>query len=364
MSALARYVAWPPREERPALLPFPLPQVAGPAWAAWRRHRAAYRTVIALALVCGLWALWEHHQLLAGVHHYADACRKVRQSCDPSGDQSGGAHQPAPPRVPVVVHTLFDMAPSVLRFLPLVVGALLGGPLFGQELEAGTHRLAWVQSVGRREWVAVKLAVATGVTAFGAVVLTAPVSWWWYASWRGHGRPGLDGYAWRAVTWWNDWDFFAYTGPVGVAHLLLALMIGAVTGLLVRRTLPAVAVSAGLCEAVLFGLGRLRSHLLTPYVLRHGYGQLAPSQPRDAWYLGGGYVRADGSLTTKDPCAGPGVKDIMTCLRQHHVVGQYDSDFRMSQFVPLQLIETAICLSAAAALAAFCLWYVPRVTAR
>jgi hypothetical protein len=361
VSGLARYVAWPPREERPALLPFPLPQVAGPAWAAWLRHRAAYRTLLVIAVLAGLWALWQHHQLLVAVHHYADTCRKVRQACDPSG---GGANQPAPPRVPGIVHTLFDRAPSVLRYLPLAVGALIGGPLLSQEMEAGTHRLDWVQSIGRREWVAVRLAVATGVTAFAAVALTAPVTWWWSSSWRGHHRPGLDGYAWRAVTWWNDWDFFAFTGPVGVAHLLLALMIGAATGLLVRRTLPAVAVSAGLSEAALFGLGRLRPHLLTPEIIRRGYHQLAASDPRDAWYLGGGYVRADGTLTPAEPCPGPNVKDLSACLRQHHIVGEYDSYLRTSQFLPLQLIETAICLSAAAALAAFCLWYVHRIRAR
>ncbi|MGQ4434553.1 ABC transporter permease subunit [Streptomyces sp. SAS_260] len=262
-----------------------------------------------------------------------------------------------------VVHTLFNWAPSGLRYLPLAVGALLGGPLLGQEMEAGTHRLDWVQSIGRREWVAVRLAVANGLTAFAAIVLTAPVTWWWYASWRGHNHSGLDGKAWRALTRWNDWDFFAYTGPVGVAHLLLALMIGAVTGLLLRRTLPTVAVSAALCEAALSGLGALRPHLLTPYVVR-GYGRLPPNDPRDAWYLGSGNVRADGTLTTGHPCPGPNVKDFSACLRQHHVIGQYDSYLRTSQFLPLQLIETAISLSAATALAAFCLWYVNRVTAR
>jgi len=360
MSALARYVAWVPREERPARLPIPMLRPAGPAWLAWRSHRAAYRTVAVLVFLAAVWAVWQHHQLIAGVHRYAEACREAPHSCSVSDSDSSA--QPPPP-VPGVVHTLFDHAPSVLRYLPLAVGALLGGPLFAQDVEAGRHRLAWTQSVGRREWVAAKLSVATLVTLVAAVVLTVPVTWWWYSSWRGHHSAGRTGYAWRSVTWWNDWSFFTYTGPVGVAHLLLALMIGAATGMLVRRTLPAVAVSAGLCEGVMFGLDRLRPHLVSPYI-RRGTGMHYPDLIPDAWYLGGGWVRNDGTLTTADPCGRVPTTDYRACLSRHHITGLYSRDLRPSQFVPLQLIETGICLAAAVALAALCLWHVRRVSTR
>ncbi|BBA95757.1 hypothetical protein RVR_753 [Actinacidiphila reveromycinica] len=350
MSALARYVSWPRREERAARLPFPVPRLAGPAWLAWRRHRAVYRTTAGFAVLAALWALGEHHQLVSAVHHYADVCRATPHRCDAG---SGGT---APP-------TVTHLSPSVLRYLPLAVGALVGAPLFAQDLESGTYRLAWTQSVGRREWAAVKLGVAAAVTTAAAVVLTVPVSWWWYSAWRGH-NGGPDRSAWRAVVWWGDWDFFSWTGPVGVAHLLLALTTGAAAGVLVRRTLPAVALSAALAEAVLFGLGKLRPHLLTPR-LRRTRGLDFPSLPRDGWFQGVGYVRADGSLTTSiPPCAGRDTHAFATCMRQQQIVGRYNRSFTMDQFVPLQLIETGICLAAAAALAAFCLWYLPRVTAR
>lgn len=359
MSALARYVSWPPPEERPARLPFPLPRLAGPAWLAWRKHRAVYRTMVAFAVLGALWSVWEHHQLVSGVHHYADICRTSPQRCDPGNDDA------APPAIPSVVHMVFDRSPSVLRYLPLAVGALLGGPLFAQDLESGTHRLAWTQSIGRREWVAVRLGTAALITTAAAAVLTVPVTWWWYSSWRGHSGTGPDRSAWRATIWWNGWDFFAWTGPVGVAHILLALMIGAVTGVLLRRTLPAVAAGAGLSEAALLGLEKLRPHLLTPSVRRsRGLGLDFPNSPRDAWYQGLGYVRADGTLTSHDPCTSARVHDVPACMRQHHIVGHYSSAFKMNQFLPLQLIETGICLAVCAALAAFCLWYVPRITAR
>ncbi|MFJ8142993.1 cell wall protein [Streptomyces sp. NPDC096013] len=350
MSALARYVSWPQREERAAQLPFPVPRLAGPAWPAWRRHRAVYRTTAVFAVLAALWSVEEHYQLVSAVHHYADLCRAAPHPCDSA---IGGVATP----------TIAHMSPSVLRYLPLAVGALVGGPLFAQDMESGTHRLAWTQSVGRREWAAVKLGVATAVTTAAAVVLTVPVTWWWYSAWRGH-NGGPDRSAWRAIVWWNDWDFFAWTGPVGVAHLLLALMLGAATGVLVRRTLPAVALSAGLGEAVLFGLEKLRPHLLTPHIHRtRGLG--FPNSPRDGWYQRVGYVRADGSLTASlPPCAGRDLHAFSTCMRQQQIVGRYNRSFTMDQFLPLQLIETGICLAATAALAAFCLWYLPRVTAR
>lgn len=44
-------------------------------------------------------------------------------------------------------------------FLPLFIGAFAGGPLIARELETGTYRFAWAQSVGRTRWVIAKLVV-------------------------------------------------------------------------------------------------------------------------------------------------------------------------------------------------------------
>ena len=51
-------------------------------------------------------------------------------------------------------------AGCVLVALPALVGAFWGAPLVARELESGTYRLAWAQSVTRTRWLAVKLAVA------------------------------------------------------------------------------------------------------------------------------------------------------------------------------------------------------------
>ena len=51
----------------------------------------------------------------------------------------------------------------MLAVVPAVVGAFWGAPLVARELEAGTHRLAWTQSVTRGRWLATRL----GLTLLG-----------------------------------------------------------------------------------------------------------------------------------------------------------------------------------------------------
>ena len=56
---------------------------------------------------------------------------------------------------------------SVCLIIPGVIGILVGGSLIARELEYGTWRLAWSQTVPRTQWLAVKLALVTG----GLIVL-------------------------------------------------------------------------------------------------------------------------------------------------------------------------------------------------
>jgi hypothetical protein len=358
VSALGRYVTWAPADDRgPG--PLPLPRLTGAAWLAWRRNRTVYRIGAVLLAVAVLWAVWERRQLVSGVHTYARACLAVPRACHPTP----GPHGPNPPPTPAAPHLLFDSATTVLRLVPVVVGAFLGGPLFAQDLEGGTHRLAWTQSIGRRQWVGAKLAVSAGATVLGTGVLSAAASWCLLACWLGQRGTGATGHAWNSLTDWDNWDCFAVTGPVAVAHALLALLLGATAGLLVRRTLPAVALAGALSQGALLGLDRLRSHLL-PLTYEHASATGSMLLPRDAWLIGNGYLRDDGAHLSSRTCGFARAEDMAHCFARLGVTGQYTSDHRMSQFLPLQGVETAICLAVTAALAAFCLWHVRRITAR
>ena len=61
---------------------------------------------------------------------------------------------------------------------PPLLGIFWGAPLVARELEAGTHRLVWTQSVTRTRWLAVKLGVIglAGMAVTGLVSLM--VTWW------------------------------------------------------------------------------------------------------------------------------------------------------------------------------------------
>ncbi|MDQ0772983.1 hypothetical protein QF026_001449 [Streptomyces aurantiacus] len=349
MSTAGRYIRWTPPQERPRLLPIPLPRPAGPLWLVWRQHRAVYCTVLALAAVASAWALWQRHRLAADVQAYADVCGLDRFCTQP---------------VPDATETVLRRFPPILSYLPSAVAALLGAPLFAQDIDRGTHRLAWTQSYGRGEWVTAKLMTTAVVTTAGALLITTPVTWWWYTVWRGREGDGSVGIAWRSIASGNDWAFFEYTGAVGIAHLLLALIAGATVGLVLRNIVLAVAVAAASGYGLQSGLRWLRPHLV-PAQIHPSPTVDYPPLPPNTWHLGGGYLRTDGTLTSTAPCPQPYPGNPQTeCLHAHGLQSPYTEDLRGAQFLPLHLVETALCLTVAAILTTLCTIYVHRITTR
>src|SRR5207237_7050931 len=83
------------------------------------------------------------------------------------------------------VTNVFTGRYSGLQFLvplfvvvPLFVGLFWGAPLVSREIEHGTHRLVWTQSVTRRRWIGTKLALIGGAAFVGAAAFAALVTWW------------------------------------------------------------------------------------------------------------------------------------------------------------------------------------------
>src|SRR5690606_530378 len=154
------------------------------------------------------------------------------------------------------VHGIYTKMNDVLwygRLLPLAVGIFWGAPLLARELEQGTHRLAFTQSVTRRRWLAVKLGVLAGAAAVLGAVSGALVAWAQaqYASM--HDIRAFGG------------ELFAETGVVvPAARWVAALLAGVTVGLLLRRTVAAMAVTLIVLPLVAVGLGYLRPHYLPP----------------------------------------------------------------------------------------------------
>ena len=143
------------------------------AWVTWRQHR--HQLLIGLALIVAL-AL---AALVTGLPMRTAYNREALSSCLPPTARSGCDI--------IVRHFQAEFGSRVdiagyLILLPALVGMFVGAPLLARELEHGTHRFAWTQSVTRRRWLLSKtLLLALAVTLGGVVperdrdVVAAPV---------------------------------------------------------------------------------------------------------------------------------------------------------------------------------------------
>ena len=238
------------------------------SWLVWRTYRAqAVAAGVVLAAFAAL-VLVTGVQMAAQWHSALIACTASHTCGGLSGTLFLGSH---------TVGFLVIMTLGV----PAVLGMLCGAPLVAQEVEAGTSQFGWTQSITRRRWLAVK----AGWLLLAAVCVCAVVS-------------GL-------VTWWSGPDNalqanafapgrFDIMGIVPVGYAVFAMALGITAGALLRRTLPAVAVTlAGFIAVRTVIYIWARSHFITPvtayFPLSSGF-----TSAGSYWQLAAGFVGADG----------------------------------------------------------------------
>ncbi|MET7644446.1 hypothetical protein ABZS83_12520 [Streptomyces sp. NPDC005426] len=225
-------------------------------------------------------------------------------------------------------------AGAAMMVLPAAIGVFVAGPMIGRELESGTYRLAWSQSVSPARWLLAKLAVPAVIAVVAVPVLSAVYAWC-------RTSPDSDRVA------WYDSTAYAATGTLPTASVLLAVALGALVALLVRRTLLAMSLTAAAYGAVALALGAVRSSLwavdtvVTPLNAVGG-------PPGDSLWVGGGLM-AGGQRLPGDLCDPGPVPDTDRCLADHHVTGAYVDYHPASHFWPLQLVGTGIVLLLTAA---------------
>ncbi|MET7302220.1 ABC transporter permease subunit [Embleya sp. NPDC005575] len=118
-----------------------------------------------------------------------------------------------------------------------------------RELESGTHRLVWNQSVTRARRLAVKLAVITVATLVVTGLFSALPTW----AARPYDR--LQGTRFTPLV-------FDARNLVPLGYAVFAFALGTTIGLLIRRTLPAMAVTLVLFAVVQVVMPYVRPHLL------------------------------------------------------------------------------------------------------
>lgn len=205
----------------------------------WRQHRNQF-----LFAAAGL-AVLTLVFVPTGVH-LASAYQTARRDCAASGTCGDLARE-----LFRNYGILFDIV-GLSAAVPALFGLFWGAPLVASEIEAGTHQLAWTQTVTRRRWLAVKVGWLLAAAAVWGAAIALLVTWW--------SGP---------VNSVNESRFtlghFDTQGLVPIGYSVFAVALGITAGVLLRRVLPALAVTLGVFTGLRFAVDYgLRAHYLTP----------------------------------------------------------------------------------------------------
>jgi hypothetical protein len=314
-------------------------------WLSWRQQRT--EAVITAAMVALLAALlvpagihlasFYHHDAVAHcIHHKSPACA---QTLSDFGGHAG------------ILRSLLPW----FTLLPGLIGVALAAPVL-LDLESGTFRLAWTQSITRGRWIATRfvLAIATSLAAGGllAVLFT------WY-------RAPLD----KVYGRFDGSSGFDVEGTVPLSYVLFALALALAVGVVWRRTAPSV-VTAFLAYVAsrLFVDGWLRQRFETPVSATWGVQAHGPSLDT-AWVLQSGLSDRtghpfSGGFAAIQSCArtaGKGINGLDPhCLASHGAGYNHAIYEPASRFWDFQGIETALFAGIALALLAFAAWWLQR----
>jgi hypothetical protein len=311
------------------------------AWVTWRQHRPQLLGGLALLVALAAAALGTDLPIRAAYH------RDALSGCLPPSARSG---------CDIIVKHFqgeFDSWAAAVRglaVLPALVGLFVGAPLLARELEHGTHRFAWTQSITRRRWLLSKTSLLAAATLVAGALASLIVMWW-----RGpfdtlEGRMGPSG--------------FDIEGLVVPAYALFALALGVLAGLLLRRTVAAMTVTLVVFAATrLAVLEFLRPNFLSPLhrsvVATDGGRQVGDWVLSDTLVDAGGRavstVREDSAVLHAQN-AGIDPHTYLVTLGWKRLITYQPA----SRFWTFQLIEAGIFVGLAVAVVLATLWFIRR----
>lgn len=309
-------------------------------WVIWRQYR------VTAAIAGAILAAFAVLLLITGLQ---DAARwhAALVTCAKDGTCGNLSHTVSLGSGPLRALTMLSLA------VPLLVGMFWGSPAVARERETGTVQFAWMQSVTRRRWLSVKtgwmlLAGAVFGGAVGGIVT------WWYAPVnalsQGQFTPG----------------YFDIQGIVPIGYAVFAVALGIAAGTLIGRSLPAIALTAGVFIAIRLVVAYwVRVHYMPAVTTIYSVTRNLPSTGA-YWPLAQGIVLPGGHFSTR-LSVGPGyvvgsgtvpascptaqINSTLTCMAHlgYRSFATYQPGYR---FWPFQFIETGIFVTLAAALVA------------
>ncbi|MEE6262437.1 ABC transporter permease [Plantactinospora sonchi] len=328
-------------------------------WLAWRQFRTQFWVVLALLSALAVVLVVARPGL---IQMYEDSgLATCTESCGALADSFLT-------RVGRAAHgNLYYLGVGAMLGLPALLGTFWGAPLVARELEVGTHRLVWNQSVTRTRWLTVKLLMGGLGSMAAAGLISLAVTWW---------AGPIDTAAMDRILP----HLFAARGLVPMGYAAFAFAVGVTAGLLIRRTLPAMAVTLVVVAVAQLVMPFLvRPNIITPVhkVMPVDTEELETfgidSESRvwlvgkvdepGAWVISNETVTATGepfTATNPEACgrhAGPrACREWVGSLNLQQDVYYQPA----SRFWPLQWIETALLLTIAGGLGGFCFWWLRR----
>lgn len=301
------------------------------SYVVWRLHRT--HVIIACAALAALSTLLVVTGLnMASTYDAATSTCQSTHSCDQLPNllfQGDGG--------------LIDLVAGTM-ILPALLGVLWGAPLLAGEFESGTTDLIWTQSVTRRRWMLTNLGWALGAAVLWGTLITVLVSWWRIPENALFDRlsPGP----------------FDVQGIVPVAYSVFAMAVGIAAGVVLRRTLPAVATAlAGFIAVRAVIALYVREHFLAPITHTFPINVDSSTSLAHTWWLTGYVANASGQSSEFGVPVPPGCRtnvyqQLQSCLATHgfHRVVTYQPADRFWTF---QAIEAGIFLVLSLALLAF-----------
>ncbi|MGY4906032.1 ABC transporter permease [Streptomyces sp. 900116325] len=305
----------------------PASGLRGPVRVLLRQHRRALWVAGAL-LVLGV-------AVVVGLRIWVAVASSAERCADGDTTRCGdGSYLPTYART--ATENYLASGGTAVLLLAGLVGVFVAGPLIARELESGTFRLAWAQSASPAQWLAARLALPAALATAGMTVLVLVYRW---------GRSYLLENPYPSGLTWSAQGVYPAIGPVVFGYALLAVAVGALCAVVVRRTVLSMSLTALVLGTVMLGFGKRR------YELWPTVRYLGRDHPTgDTWHIESGMLTASGKEIYWKDCFGAGSPESFTgCLRNRGGITDFGDYHPASHFWPLQLVETGILLVLAAA---------------
>jgi len=316
-------------------------------WLTWRQHRV--EALGALLVVSAVGAIL----LILGVPMHAAFVQDGVAACLDQVGTNSSACADAIGQFESKFGSQADYLVPWFNFLPAMIGVFIGAPLLAREFEQGTWRLAWTQAVPRTRWLTVKLVLLIAAILVLTAAFTALFTWY---------RGPLDRLDGKFSS--NAFDF---EGLSIASYSLFALGAGTLAGVLIRRTVTAMAATIGGFLVVRIPVeSLLRPHYQAPVdMLVDPVNLGASTGGRLGWLLDSGLVNSAGQrLSDLDErhaisASRQGGGDGAAYLHTHgfHWLFTFQPASRFWEF---QLMESALFVVLAMLLLAAAIWLLRR----